>query len=248
MPKFYLIYLDRYHLGDELFIDELAQRLHQAPTGDPSCGMVHGSGEKVERTLESEGIFPERTEGVLDVQDAETIRLVERAVRESNQEVTTTLTDQVVPAVGIQGVDRGLLQVDAEGEVTVHNVGWVAALIKQRVIPVVSALADHPSEGYVQEVSPAKATVALAQGLQEHNLDVTVVYFTKTGTSGLADALDVKQEIEVEAIPDDGALPDPDVARAAGEAGLPGLITHMEGLFEGKRPSGTRVAPNRQER
>ena len=123
----YLLYLDRYHLGDEIFINNLAQRMHHAPAGDPLCLIVHGSGEKVERTLESQGFFPERTGGVLDVTEPEQIRLVERAVRETNQKLVATLTDEVVPAVGIQGVDRNLLRLE-EGTVTARKVGWLEAL------------------------------------------------------------------------------------------------------------------------
>ena len=241
MNDFYLIYLDRYHLGDELFIDELAQRLHRAPTGPPSCGIIHGSGEKVERTLESQGLFPERTNGTIDVDDAKTRQLVERSVRESNQEIVAALTDEVVPTVGIQGVDRSLFQLETDGHLIVSKVGWVAALIKQRVVPVVSALAHHPTEGHVQELAPAQATTALAQALAEEDLNVTVVFFTQTGQSGLADALGVKEEVAPEAIADTEAVPEGEVIQHVHQAGLQVLITDPQGLFQDPKPTGTRV-------
>jgi isopentenyl phosphate kinase len=236
----YLLYLDRYHLGDEIFINNLAQRMHRAPAGDPLCLIVHGSGEKVERTLESQGFFPERTGGVLDVTEPEQVRLVERAVRETNQKLVATLTDEVVPAVGIQGIDRNLLQLEA-GTVTAPKVGWVEALLKQRVVPVVSALVHHPEEDRVREVAAAEALVALAQSFDA--LDPVAVFFATGTQPGLADATGVRNTVDLDALPDDGPLPDPEAVRHIVQEDLPGLITTLEGLFAEDAPSGTRVQP-----
>ena len=238
--KLYLVYFDRYHLGDDIFINDLAQRMHQAPPGEPLCLIVHGSGEKVERTLESQGIFPERTGGVLDVEAPEQVRLVERAIRETNQKLVTTLTDEVVPAVGIQGVDRSLLQHGDEG-LSVHRIGWVEALLKQRVVPVISALVHHPDEGRVREAAADDTAVALAQAFE--TVDPVVVFFTTSSRSGIADATSVREEVALDALPEEGPLPEPDSVRRVVRSGVPGLITNLKGLYAKGGPTGTWVRP-----
>lgn len=235
----YVLYLDRYHLGDDLFLKELAQRFHQAPPGEPSCMIVHGSGEKVERTLESRGLFPDRKDGILDVQEPEHVRLVERAVRETNRKLVALLTDEVVPTVGVQGVDRSLLQMDAEGILQAPRTGWVEALIKQRVVPVVSALVDHPEEGRVREVCTADAVVALARSLDE--FETTVTFFTKSGRAGLANALETKPSISVDTLAKYEDLPEPDAVQHIALAGVNVLVTSLDGLFGEGKPRGTHL-------
>ncbi len=237
----YILYLDAHHLGDDIFLNDLAQRFHQSTTGEPPSLIVHGSGEKVERTLESQGYFPERKEGVLDVQEPDQIRLVERAVRETNQELVATLTDEVVPTVGIQGVDRSLLQWGEEGGVVVSRIGWIEALLQQRVLPVVSALVDHPQQEQVREVSTAEAARALAEAFERY--EVTVVFFSTDGQPGLADAEGGRDAVSVKALPDDGPVPDVTALRRLVAQGVPVLISSLDSFFDGAHPDGTRVQP-----
>jgi acetylglutamate kinase len=240
MQPLYLVYLDRHHLGDALFLKSLAQQFAEAGSGGPSCLLVHGSGEKVERTLEAQGYFPERTDGVLDVEGEEQRRLVERAVRETNQELVAALTDEVVSTVGIQGVDRNLLGLDAEGDVTASNVGWLAALIKQHVLPVVSALvedADGPREVWAADVA-----VALADALSA-SFDPVVSVFTKGDHPGLMAAEGTVDEIGRDALSDDDVA-DPAAVRRIHASGVPVLLTNAQGLLGGEAPGGTRLRPS----
>ena len=238
MQTLYIVYLDRHHLGDELFLKSLAQHFAQAESGEPACLLVHGSGEKVERTLEAQGYFPERTDGVLDLESEEQRRLVERAVRETNQEIVAALTDEVVSTVGIQGVDRNLLGLDAQGQVTAANVGWLAALIKQRVVPVVSALVDG-TEG-PREVWAADVAVALSQALSA-SFDPVVCALTSGDQPGLVDAGERREEVSIEALPDD-AVPDVDAVRRLFAGESPVLVTNLQGLLGGASVTGTVLA------
>ena len=239
-PTLYLVYLDRHHLGDALFLKSMAQHFAQSGSEAPSTLLVHGSGEKVERTLEAQGYFPERTEGVLDVATDEQRRLVERAVREVNQELVATLTDEVVSTVGIQGVDRGLLQREEDGALQASDAGWVSALIKQHVIPVVSALVENPDTGKVHEVQPAKAVVALARTL-EASFSPVACMFTTAEQSGLPDGTGgVLDDASVDTIRGEH-VPNPEAVRGLFNAGLPVLITSPQGLLTGNCPTGTRL-------
>jgi acetylglutamate kinase len=246
MRTLYLVYLDREHLGDKLFMQGLAQNVSSAPSGEPPCVLLHGSGEKVERTLEAEGYFPERTRGVLDVDDPEHLALVERAVREVNQEVVGLLTDEVVSTVGIQGDSRSLLQRDEDGELVVGKVGWIEALIKQRVLPVVSALAEDATAGRVREIWTADALTAFADAFAD-TFDVTAVFFTSTDRPGLPAPEDADADrLDTASLPDvDDALPDhvfePDALRHVARAGIDALLTTPRAFFTADEPKGTRV-------
>lgn len=242
MQTLYLVYLDRHHLGDSLFLKSLAQHFAEGASGEPPCLLVHGSGEKVERTLEAQGHFPERSEGVLQIDGEEERQLVERAVRETNQEIVAALTDEVVSTVGVQGVDRDLLGEGADGTVRAQNVGWVTALIKQRVLPVVSALVDR-GDGRPEEVWAVEALIALARALDE-SFDPVACVLTTTDRPGLMDANGEKEYASFDALSDD-EVPDRDAVRRLQKTGLPVLMTNLQGLLGGDRPTGTRLrSPN----
>lgn len=240
MKTLYLVYLDRHHLGDSLFLKSLAQHFAEGTSGEPACVLLHGSGEKVERTLEAQGYFPERSEGVLNVESPEQRRLVERAVRETNQEIVAALTDEVVSTVGIQGVDRNLLERDEEGAVRASNVGWITALIKQRVLPVISALVEDVEA--TREVSASEAIVALAQAFEE-SFDPVVCAFTKTDQAGLMDASGTQAHAPIDSVSSD-EVPNPRALRRLNEAGLSVLVTNLQGLLGGEEPTGTQIRPS----
>ena len=244
MRTLYLVYLDREHLGDQLYMQGVAQRFSESPSGEPPCILVHGSGEKVERTLEAEGFFPERSRGVLDVSDESHLALVERAVREVNQEVVALLTDEVVSTVGVQGDSRRLLQRGEEGEVQTGAVGWVEALVKQRVLPVVSALAQDASENAVREIWTADALIALADAFADA-FEPTAVFFTTTDRPGLPAPGDDPSAIRETAAPDDVTdqdVSEPEAVHRVCGAGVPALLTTPQSFFADDGPRGTVVS------
>lgn len=238
MPTLYLVALDRDRLGDALFLQSLAQHIQKAMPGAPTCLFVHGSGEKLDRTLEAQGVFPERTDdGILQVERPEEAQLVERAVREMNQSIVGMLTDEVVPAVGIQGVDRGLLRTDADGALTTGGLGWLEALLKQHVIPVISALVPGDDSPYAREVPLADAVLALANGLSDA-FTCRPTVFTATGHAGLMDATGTPNEASLDAVSSD-AVPARAVVIQALAHGHAPLVTSPGGLFGSDGPSGT---------
>jgi acetylglutamate kinase len=240
MQSLYVVYLDRHHLGDDLFLKSLAQHLSDAEAEAPACVLVHGSGEKVERTLEAQGYFPDRTNGVLNVENEDQRRLVERAVREVNQELVAMLTDEVVSTVGIQGVDRGLFQKSHDDAIRASNAGWVSALLKQHVVPVVSALVKDPDTDRVQEVWPVTAVAALSRALDD-SFDPVACMFTMEDRPGLPDEDgEVRTDAPVEAATAEH-VPEPSAVRHVVQSEVPMIVTSPRGLFGGHDVEGTRI-------
>ena len=153
-------YLDPYHLGDPLFIPGLARDLAARTAG---LVLVHGSGERGERALESLGLTPQAADGVWTLQTEVERAAVERATRELTREVVHELTEQGVPSIGATGADRGLLRLTLDGEVAPGRTTWLGDLVRQGVVAVVSARAWH--DDATVEVSAPAAVGALAAAL-----------------------------------------------------------------------------------
>jgi len=155
-----ILYLDDRHLEDLLLVQRLARVLKQLPA---PMVLVHGSGGRAEQLLEAEGYVPERRDGVLVVRSAHERGLVERGIRETNQRLVAGLNELLIPAVGIQGSDRGLLRRTASGALQVGRTAWLAQLLRQGVWPVVSTLVATETEQIV-EAPAAEVLGALAGG------------------------------------------------------------------------------------
>jgi acetylglutamate kinase len=157
-----VLYLDRYHLGDPLFLNGLARALATALA--PTI-LVHGAAEDGERALEARGRFPRWEGDVLEVADAEEAAIVERTARDLNRRIAHALNEAGVAAVRADGASRGLLAMDPEGEVRAGATAWLADLLRQGIVPVVAALV--PEGETVREVSGGAVTGALAQALAD---------------------------------------------------------------------------------
>jgi len=155
-----LVYLDPYHLGDPLFLTQLARDLAHRGGG---ALLVHGSGEAGERALEATGAVARERDGVWEVETPEEAAVVERATRELNRQIVHELNEAGVPAVRVMGADRGLLK--KEGETTVTGTtDWVATLVAQGVVGVLAVLVRSDGDELV-EVEPMGAVGALAKAI-----------------------------------------------------------------------------------
>ena len=176
---FLLVYLDAYHLGDPLFLRGFARDV-EAHVGP--LILVHGSGEEAERALEARGFLTEEEKNGPAAQ-----QLVERAIRDLNRRIVHELNDAGVPAVGVFGVDRGLLRRSGRGDVEAGKVDWLVALVRQGGIPVVGGLVRSSANEFT-EADPAQVLVALAQAVEAAaGVDATVVAFTTNRKAGLFD-------------------------------------------------------------
>ena len=186
-------------------------------------------------------------------------------MRPFNKHLVAQLTDEVVSAVGIQGSDRRLLQINESGEVNVNGRGWLDTLIKQGVVPVISSVGT--AESSPQVLPPDAVISALAGALSD--LRPVVVVFTATNRPGVAatNAGAVKKESGVAAesgseeeqgapgdpagepaehlpldrIPND-AYAERDMLRRLADAGLEVILTNLPSLRDGELPEGTRIS------
>jgi acetylglutamate kinase len=154
----YVIYLDRYHLGDPLFLNRLAGDLAEVEA--PKL-LVHGAAEHGERLLEGEGGVAVWQEGILVVGSEAEHAIVERATRDVNRQIAHALNEAGVPAVRLDGASRGLLALDDDGLIHIQEGEWLARLVRQHAVPVVAALLAVPGRA-MRQVNPGAVVAALA--------------------------------------------------------------------------------------
>ena len=222
----YFVVLDRYHLGDPLFLTRFARDV--LAFGRP-LALVHGGGEEAERVLEAQGLLREWEGGVLQTRSADERSLVERATRELNRSVAHALTDAGVPAVRIEASSRGLLRPAESGSpgggLVPGEIGWFHALMRQRAVPVVAALVRQPG-GPTEQANAGAVAGTLAGTVEE---GATVVCFARGTRGALVRGGDRLAEVALEGVPDD-ALPDPAVVAAAVATGASVVLTGPSGL------------------
>ncbi len=198
-----VVYIDPYFLGDPLFVTGLARDLAASGGGSGGGGsvLVHGSGERGERALESLGRTPRLADGVWETEDEAGRAAVEQAARELNRGVVHELNEQGVASIRALAADRGLVKA-AGGGVEAGQTAWLAELVGQGVVAVVASLVLR--DGALHEADAVATAAALARAMGG---DVFAL-----STRSVEGPLSVRQL--------DGVVPDPEAVRrlAAGGA------------------------------
>lgn len=230
---FAIVYLDRYHQEDPLFLRSLSWALKSEQAQAPPFVLVHGSGEYTERQLEAEGLMATRSAGTLEVSTAAECALVERTIREFNQKTVAVLTDQQIPAVGVQGTDRNLFRITEQQTIEVGKLQWIQDLARRRVVPVISALAlNH--KGVTVEVDPARIIAALARKTNAQQGAVVVVFFSKADHAQLKQSGKVWKAVSLPFLTEHPANPEPQtLAMVLGER-VAVYLTNPMGFATGK--------------
>ena len=171
--------------------------------------LVHGGGKRMTEWLDRLGV-PSRFEGGLRVTDAAALEVAAAVLRGVvNSELVAALRDVGVDAVGLSGVDGGLLiaeRVEGMGLVG-HVVGLrrdlLDAILVGNQVPVVAPLARDES-GVVCNVNADDAAAGIAAGLGARQLVLM------TDVDGVRDAggrkLDSVSRDEAEALIADGTI------------------------------------------
>jgi acetylglutamate kinase len=201
----YVFYLDRYHLGDPLFLTRLAQDLARL---DAPRVLVHGAGEDSERALEATGAFPDWHGDLLVATSGVERATVERATRDLNRRIAGALNDAGVAAVRMDGASRGLARATPTGGVEVAGAQWLVEVAAAGAVPVVAALAPSDHGGLVQ-VSGGSLAAGIAAAFGE----AEVIFFAK-GSDTRSEATDDVADTVI-----NSQSPEPHALRSALDAG-----------------------------
>ena len=161
-------------LEDAAFIAGLAQAV--ARTAAPVV-IVHGGGREISALQARLGIVPQYVEG-LRVTDAESLAVAEMVLSGLvNKRLVAALLHVGVDAIGLSGVDRGLMRVEklAHPAGDLGRVGQVVSvraevlreLLASRVVPVLSPISLGPDGSYNVNADLAAGAIALAVGASE---------------------------------------------------------------------------------
>src|SRR6476646_1036584 len=158
--------------------------------------LVHGGGKRITEWLDRLGV-PSRFEGGLRVTDAQSLEVAAAVLRGVvNSELVAGLRDLGVDAVGLSGVDGGLLIAER-----IPHLGLVASVSGQ--VPVVAPLA-RDGDGIVCNVNADDAAAGIAAGLGARQLVLL------TDVDGVRDAdgakLDTLTVAEAEHLIDGGVI------------------------------------------
>jgi acetylglutamate kinase len=140
--------------------------------------IVHGGGPQVTKVSERLGIETTFVDG-LRVTDADTLDVATMVLAgKLNTEVVANLVAGGVPAVGLSGVDGGLLLARRQtmpdlgfvGEVVHVNGDVVATLMERRFVPVVASIAVDETSGQAYNVNADVVAAELAAALGAEKL------------------------------------------------------------------------------
>jgi acetylglutamate kinase len=246
----------REHRGKIVVVKYGGAAMERAPLAGPfaedaalllSAGIkpviVHGGGPQVTRFSSRLGIETTFVDG-LRVTDAETLDVATMVLAgKLNTEVVATLVAGGVPAVGLSGVDGGLLLARRQtapdlgfvGEVVHVNGDVVATLMDRGFLPVVASIAVDETNGQAYNVNADVVAAELAIALGAEKLiymnDVPGV----VGPGGdLLSELSASQCLDLlarEGVVEGGMIPKLQSAAAALKAGV-GRVHLVDGRVE----------------
>ncbi len=149
-----LIKVGGHQIADAAFLDDLAQiiRARRMPTV-----IVHGGGKEISDLQRTLGIEPRYIDGVR-VTDAPSLRVVGMVLAGVvNKRLVGHLVAAGVDAVGVTGVDRGLIRARQRphatedmgftGDVIDVRADWLMAMLADGVVPVIAPLCLGADDG-----------------------------------------------------------------------------------------------------
>lgn len=199
--------------------------------------LVHGGGKGIGLLQQRLGIEPRFVEG-LRVTDEATLEIVEMALRgTANVRLVAALVEAGLPAIGVSGVDGGLVRAEPVPEL--GRVGHVASVQAERLLallgagflPVICPVCLGP-EGLTYNVNADEVARALALAVEADGLAfVSVVPGVLQGEALLA-SLDgpAAERLLADGTINGGMMPKVRAALEAARQGLRVAILDLEGL------------------
>ncbi len=237
-PVVSLLYLDRYHLGDPLFLQALGQSI--ARTVDTSLRpiIIHGQGDEAQKRLEGQGIFIEAERDVYTGKTEVERHIIETAHRELNRRLVSLLTESIVPAVGFMGADRNLVRVMDEQVRMGGGLTWLRDILDRRVVPVIGTTARDDT-GEVHAVDPVALLRAFADDVKSA---IEIVMFTTNNLGGIMRGRDPIDRISVNKALEGDVIADRYAAETLVLSGHPVLLTNTVRYPGPSGPRGTWLA------
>lgn len=142
---------------------------------DQGVVIVHGGGKGIGRLQKQLGLEPCFVEG-LRVTDAPSLEVAQMVLSgQVNKRLVARLVAGGVPAMGLSGVDGGLLRVEKlhhpsgdlglVGRIVAVNTGLLAGLLGQSLVPVISPI-SLGLDGQTYNVNADHAALAVAQAMR----------------------------------------------------------------------------------
>lgn len=250
----YVLKIGGRQLDDAAFLDQLGEavrELHRAH----NIVIVHGGGKAIQSWQERLGISPRYVEG-LRVTDEDSLDVAEAVLSGLiNKRLVALLLRAGVPAVGLSGVDAGMVRVEKMwhpmgdlgrvGEIRDVIPNVIHTLLDAGLVPVISPISVG-EDGLTYNVNADHVAAAVAAALSAERL-----YFISDVPGVLVAGQPVRAMTVVQAekwIEEDiitgGMIPKVRSAVAAVDAGVPqAIITNLDGVL---RSEGTAVVWERR--
>lgn len=162
------------------FLEALAEQIARlAAAGEPLV-VVHGGGQEIAALQSRLGIEPIKVDG-LRVTDSESLAVAQMVLSgHTNKAIVKALLAAGVDAVGLSGIDGGLLRCRKKhhpaadlglvGEITAVRAELLLAFAAPRIVPVISPI-SLGEDGQTYNVNADEAAGAIAQALAAQMLD-----------------------------------------------------------------------------
>lgn len=239
----YVLKIGGRQLDDVDFLNQLGVAVHKVSRAHKVV-LVHGGGKAIQAWQERLGLSPRYVEG-LRVTDKDSLDVAEAVLSGLiNKRLVALLTRAGVPAVGLSGVDAGLIRVEKMwhpmgdlgrvGEVQEVHPEIIYMLLDAGLVPVISPI-SLGKDGLTYNVNADHVATAIATALQAERLyfisDVPGVLVAGQPVRAIS-TVQAEQWIEEDIITG-GMIPKVRSAVAAVDAGVPqAIITNLEGVLK----------------
>lgn len=142
--------------------------------------VVHGGGRAIDRLQGRLGMEPVKVDGLRRSQPEELEAALMALCGAVNKRLVAALIGEGVPAVGLAGVDGGLLRVEKldhpsvdlgyVGEIVEVQPNVLMSLVDRRMVPVVAPLSLGPA-GQIFNVNADQVAAAIARSVSASSLD-----------------------------------------------------------------------------
>ncbi|NUQ38147.1 MAG: acetylglutamate kinase [Caldilineales bacterium] len=245
-PPIHVIKIGGSQIDDRAFLAAMVETVTSIRKQGITPVIVHGGGQEIVRLHDELGVPFDIVQG-LRVTSEQSMRLVKMALNGiANLRVTRYLVNGGIDAIGLSGVDLGLIRVEKQivdgfdlgrvGKITAVHAEKLRPLLAAHIVPVISPISlGH--DGWSYNVNADHVAEAVAVALAASNLvfltDVPGVLIA--GRPMRALAVDEVEDLIFGHFITGGMIPKARAAASAVQAGVPAaLITNLTRYAQGE--------------